>query len=88
MSAALLPESVSSSRPHGGVQPAGDGARLVVDLDVDRVAREGGKRGPGRFVRLRAWRHEGPIGGVTGVYALGEEGDLAREPVQRREGAV
>ena len=43
---------------------------------------------PGRFVRLRAWRHEGPIGGVTGVYALGEEGELAREPVQRREGAV
>ena len=29
-----------------------------------------------------------PIGGVTGVHALGEEGDLAREPVQRREGAV
>jgi hypothetical protein len=28
------------------------------------------------------------VGGVTGVYALGEEGDLAREPVQRREGAV
>jgi hypothetical protein len=93
--AALMPSSLSSytTQRAGSACKAAAAFRKMSGAGLprstsSRVTTASNQSRNARWRRVLRMISQGPVGGVTGVYALGEEGDLAQEPVQRREGAV